>query len=35
MNNGVYLDEDIKNGGQTKFCMGVAGYPENILKHPI
>src|ERR1700733_3401137 len=24
MNNGLYLDEDIKNGGKTKFCMAEA-----------
>ena len=34
MNNGVYLDEDIKNGGQTKFCMGVSGYPEKHFEAP-
>ena len=34
MNNGIYLDEDIKNGGQTKFCMGVAGYPEKHFEAP-
>jgi methylenetetrahydrofolate reductase (NADPH) len=34
MNNGVYLDEDIKNGGKTKFCMGVAGYPEKHFEAP-
>src|SRR5215510_4954334 len=28
LNNGVYIDEDIQNGSRTKFCMGVAGYPE-------
>ncbi len=25
MNKGIYLDEEIKNGGKTNFCMGVAG----------
>lgn len=34
MNNGVYLDEDIKNGGKTTFCMGVAGYPEKHFEAP-
>lgn len=34
MNNGLYLDEDIKNGGKTKFCMGVAGYPEKHFEAP-
>ena len=28
MNNGTYLDTDIKNGERTDFCIGVAGYPE-------
>jgi methylenetetrahydrofolate reductase (NADPH) len=34
MNNGVYIDEDIKNGGKTNFCMGVAGYPEKHFEAP-
>lgn len=34
MNHGVYLDEDIKNGGKTNFCMGVAGYPEKHFEAP-
>ena len=34
MNNGLYLDEDIKYGGKTKFCMGVAGYPEKHFEAP-
>jgi methylenetetrahydrofolate reductase (NADPH) len=34
MNNGIYLDEDIKNGGKTKFCAGVAGYPEKHFEAP-
>jgi methylenetetrahydrofolate reductase (NADPH) len=34
MNNGVYLDEDIKNGGKTNFCAGVAGYPEKHFEAP-
>ncbi|BFG70939.1 methylenetetrahydrofolate reductase [NAD(P)H] [Sediminibacterium sp. KACHI17] len=34
MNNGIYLDDDIKNGGKTKFCIGVAGYPEKHFEAP-
>ncbi|MAM05022.1 MAG: methylenetetrahydrofolate reductase [NAD(P)H] [Flavobacteriales bacterium] len=28
MNQGVYLDEDLRNSSPTSFCIGVAGYPE-------
>lgn len=28
MNSGLYLDDTIKNGVHTNFCVGVAGYPE-------
>lgn len=31
MNNGIYLDEDLRNNTPTHFSTGVAGYPE---KHP-
>ncbi len=34
MNNGVYIDDDIRNGGKTKFCIGVAGYPEKHFEAP-
>ena len=28
MNQGIYLDEELKNSSPTSFCIGVAGYPE-------
>lgn len=28
MNNGVYLEEEMKDVSPTDFCIGVAGYPE-------
>ena len=28
MNNGIYLDEELKNSAPTDFCIGVAAYPE-------
>ncbi len=34
MNHGIYLDEDIKSGGKTNFCSGVAGYPEKHFEAP-
>lgn len=34
MNNGIYLEEDLKNTNKTKFCIGVAGYPEKHFEAP-
>jgi methylenetetrahydrofolate reductase (NADPH) len=34
LNNGNYLDEDLKNVKETSFCIGVAGYPEKHIKAP-
>jgi methylenetetrahydrofolate reductase (NADPH) len=34
LNNGLYLEEDIKGGGKTNFCIGVAGYPEKHFEAP-
>lgn len=34
MNNGLYIDDDIRDGGKTKFCTGVAGYPEKHFEAP-
>ena len=28
LNNGIYLDRELKNPQKTNFCIGVAGYPE-------
>lgn len=34
LNNGLYIDEDIQEGGKTNFCIGVAGYPEKHFEAP-
>ncbi len=34
MNNGTYLDKNIKNGAKTDFCIGIAGYPEKHFESP-
>jgi len=34
MNNGIYLEEDLKGALKTKFCIGVAGYPEKHYEAP-
>ena len=34
MNNGIYLEEDLKGAVKTNFCIGVAGYPEKHCESP-
>ncbi len=34
LNAGIYLEGDLKNTIQTKFCIGVAGYPEKHFEAP-
>ena len=34
MNNGIYLEEDLKGAVNTRFCIGVAGYPEKHFEAP-
>ncbi|MBC7849238.1 MAG: methylenetetrahydrofolate reductase [NAD(P)H] [Chitinophagaceae bacterium] len=34
LNSGVYLEDELKNTHKTKFCIGVAGYPEKHFEAP-
>jgi len=34
LNAGVYLEDELKNPHKTKFCIGVAGYPEKHFEAP-
>ena len=34
LNNGIYLEESIRNGFRTNFCIGVAGYPQKHFESP-
>jgi methylenetetrahydrofolate reductase (NADPH) len=34
LNNGIYLEEDLKGTNSTKLCAGVAGYPEKHFEAP-
>jgi methylenetetrahydrofolate reductase (NADPH) len=34
LNAGVYLEDELKNTQKTKFCIGIAGYPEKHFEAP-
>ena len=34
LNDGVYLEDELKNTTKTTFCIGVAGYPEKHFEAP-
>jgi len=34
MNNGIYLQDDMKDVSPTNFCVGIAGYPEKHFEAP-
>jgi methylenetetrahydrofolate reductase (NADPH) len=34
LNSGIYIENDLKDTHKTKFCIGVAGYPEKHFEAP-